>query len=986
MRVRAFVLSLLCALLMALPAVSQGVPTGTLSGHVTTVDGEALPGVLVTASSPSLQGTRTATTSENGDYTIPFLPPGPYRISFELEGFLTPQQDVKISAAQSTQLNADMAPSTVSEEIMVTGTYETISTTPQASSTYEKSFVESLPVEREIREAVLLTPGVADTGPGGDPRRRGISIAGALSYESLFLVNGVVINENLRGQPLSLFIEDALEETTTSVSGISAEYGRFGGGVVNVLTKSGGNEMHGTFRTALTNEDWQAATPETVDQADKINKRYEATLGGYLWKDKIWYFLAGRDFKAEEKFQTFLTNIPFDHIDDEKRYEGKLTLSPFTGHRLIGSYIKIKEDETGNRFQPEILDTASLVNRSLPQELKALNYTGVLTDNFFVEGQYSQREFTFQRSGSTFTDPIKGTLLVDTTNGNRWWSPTFCGVCRDEERDNENILAKGSWFLSSESMGSHDIAFGYDRFNDIRVADNHQSGSDYRVIISSTIIRNGQLFPRLISGNNATFLQWNPINIASQGTDFVTNSYFLNDKWRLNNHWSFNLGARYDANDGKNAAGQKVADDSRISPRLGLAYDPKGDGDWVFNANYGHYVASIANNQGDASSAGGNPAAFQFFYRGPDINPDPNAANLVSPEAALATIFNWYNSGGGSQANVRFINLPGVTTVIEGSLESPYTEEYSIGAAKRLGRRGVIRSDYVHRQAKSFYSLRTDLSTGSVRVQTSVGPFSGNKTVLENSDDGIEREYDGLHTQFQVRPTDRFSVGGTWTMSHLRGNFDGETAANGPIAATTFQFPQYKDPRWNNPSGDLSTDQRHRVRFWGVYDLVRNDHHKLSASVLQNYYSGVPYGAVGNVDPKLRAALPNGLPNPGYTVPPANVTYYFTARDAYHTDTITATDLSLNYSFQWSTFGKDVEVFLQPELLNVFNEQGKLRVDTSVLSATNDATLRPFNPLTDTPVEGVHWRKGPNFGAVPDGAENFYQQPRTFRFSVGLRF
>ncbi len=986
MRVRAFVLSLLCALLMALPAVSQGVPTGTLSGRVMTADGEALPGVLVTASSPSLQGTRTATTSENGDYTIPFLPPGPYRISFELEGFLSPQQDVKISAAQNTQLDADMSPSSVSEEIVVTGTYETISTTPQASSTYEKSFVEALPVEREIREAVLLTPGVSSTGPGGNPRRAGISIAGSLSYESLFLVNGVVINENLRGQPLSLFIEDALEETTTSVSGISAEYGRFGGGVVNVLTKSGGNEMHGTFRTAFTNESWEAKTPTTDELADKVNKRYEATLGGYLWKDKIWYFLAGRDFNEEENFQTFLTDIAFPHISDEQRYEGKLTLSPFAGHRLIGSYIKIDEEELGNRFQPEILDLASLVDRTLPQELMALNYTGVLTDNFFVEGQYSQRAFTFENSGSRFTDRIRGTLLVDGTFGYRWWSPTFCGVCRPEERDNENILAKGSWFLSSESVGSHDVSFGYDRFNDIRVADNHQSGSDFRIITTSTIIRNGQLFPRLISGNNATFIQWNPIDIASQGTDFVTNSYFLNDKWRLNNHWSFNLGLRYDANDGKNAAGQKVADDKRVSPRLGLAFDPKADGNWVFHLNYGHYVASLANNQGDASSAGGNPAAFQFFYRGPDINADPNAPNLVSAEEAIARVFNWYDTGGFGAANVRFINLPGVTTVIEGSLESPYTEEISAGLAKRLGRRGVIRTDYVRRKAKSFYALRTDLTTGRVNVQTSVGPFGGNRTVLANSDDGIEREYDGLHTQFQVRPTDRFNVGGTWTWSHLRGNFDGETAANGPVASVIQQFPEYKDASWNSPSGDLSTDQRHRFRLWGLYELVRHDHHKLSVSLLQNYFSGVPYGAVGNVDPKLRAALPNGLPNPGYAVPPANVVYFFSARDAYHTDTITATDLSLNYSFQWKTFGQDVEVFLQPEVLNVLNEHGKLRVDTTLLTATNNATMRPFNPLTDNPVEGIHWAKGPNFGDVPDGAEDFYQQPRTFRFSVGLRF
>ncbi|MFP5287751.1 MAG: carboxypeptidase regulatory-like domain-containing protein, partial [Thermoanaerobaculia bacterium] len=295
MRLRTLVLSAVCALLLALPVLSQGIPTGILSGRVTAQDGSALPGVLVTVTSPALQGTRTATTSESGDYNLPLLPPGEYTVTYELEGFLSPQQSVKISAAQTTRVDAEMAQATVSEEIVVTGTYETISTSATAATTYEKEFVEQLPVERNVRETVLLTPGASASGPGTNARNGNISISGAQSFENLFLVNGVVITENLRGQPFDLFIEDAIEETTTSVSSVSAEYGRFAGGVVNTITKSGGNELHGSFRTAFTNNDWESETPLTTLQTDKTNMRHEATLGGWIWKDKIWYFLAGRD-------------------------------------------------------------------------------------------------------------------------------------------------------------------------------------------------------------------------------------------------------------------------------------------------------------------------------------------------------------------------------------------------------------------------------------------------------------------------------------------------------------------------------------------------------------------------------------------------------------------------------------------------------------------------------------------------------------------
>lgn len=994
MRLRTLVLSAVCALLVALPALSQGIPTGTLSGSVTAADGSALPGVLVTVTSPALQGTRTATTSEAGDYNIPLLPPGEYQVTYELEGFLSPQQAVKISVSQTTRVDAEMAQATVSEEIVVTGTYETISTSAPAATTYEKEFVEQLPIERNIREAVLLTPGVAASGPGATTgRNRGISIAGSQSFENLFLVNGVVITENLRGQPFDLFIEDAIEETTTIVSGVSAEYGRFAGGVVNTITKSGGNELRGSFRTALTNQDWESVTPFGEEHTDKINKRYEATLGGWIWKDKIWYFLAGRDFEdlrsgTTTRLEPSHTVGSFDRGTNQQRYEGKLTLSPFSGHRLTASYIEIKEDDLGNFFGT-ILDTRSINDRSLPQELQALNYSGVITESFFVEAQYSERQFTFENSGSKFTDRIFGTLLVDNVSGHRWWSPTFCGVCRPEERDNENLLFKGSWFLSTESVGSHDFAFGYDSFDDVRVADNHQSGSDYRIILFDTIARGTNLYPVLLTDTNRNlgqFIQFNPILESSKGTSFVTNSYFINDRWRLNDHWSFNLGLRFDENDGEDASKKKVAKDSKLSPRLSATWDPKGDGNWIFNASYGEYVAAIASTQANATAQGGNPATITWFYQGPAINADPNAPNLIGPEEALNILFTWFDSQGGVNTPLpRSVNIPGATTVINGSLDSPHTTEYVLGAAKRLGSKGLFRADYVHREGHDFYANRTDIGTGNT---TSPSGQRANVTFIVNEDSILERVYDGLHTQFQFRPTDRFFVGGNYTWSHSRGNFEGETVANGPVASAVLSFPEYKDLRWNNPRGDLGTDQPHRARVWLVYDILTGGRNSLNFSLLQNYASGVPFGAVGAVDTRFNATTnPTGVVNPGYAIPPANVAYFFTNRDAFRTEAITSTDLSFNYAFQWNTLGKEVEIYLQPEVLNVFNEHGVINVNTAVQDATNTTgatRLLGFNPFTTTPAEGVHWRRGANFGKSIN--EFGYQLPRTFRLSLGFRF
>jgi outer membrane receptor protein involved in Fe transport len=999
MRLRTL-LCLACALLVALPALAQ-IPTATLRGQVSN-ENKGLPGVTVTVTSPNLQGARTTVTTSNGDYILPLLPAGDYTVKYELQGFQPLERNVTLASAQTTPIDINMTVEKVSEEIVVTGTAETISVTPQASTTYEKKLVEELPIQRDIRETVLLAPGVSSTGPS-----QAITISGSQSYENLFLVNGVVVNENLRGQPYNLFIEDAIQETTVSTSSVSAEYGRFGGGVVNTITKSGGNDVHASLRDSLTNDRWTAPTDRTIARTDKINNRYEATLGGYFLKDRLWYFGAGRNFKQTFTGTTIssaasgITGVAYPQINDEKRYEGKLTLSPFEGHRLIGSYIKIDRSEIGNVFG-NVLDTASLTNRELPQKLQALNYTGIFTDKFFAEAQYSKREQQFIGAGAKFTDRINGTLLLERATGFRFHAPTFCGVCVPESRNNNNTVVKGSYFLSNDTVGAHDMVFGYDTFDDIRQADNHQSGSDFRIYLSGITSQSGVIYPRVIGGPGATstYIQYNPILISSKGTNFRTNSLFYNDKWRFNDHWSFNVGVRYDKNDGSDSQGRKVAKDSRVSPRLAAAWDPKGNGDWVINLGASQYVTAIANTQADSTSQGGNPAQIRYWYQGPSIN--TGTGPLLTQNEVIKQIFDWFDSLGGtnpgSKVPIRDIFIPGGTSVIKGgSLESPYTQELSLGITKRLGTRGVFRADLIRRDSKAFYSVRTTLATGKVNTPNGLTDLS----VLENSDK-LQRQYTGLHTQAQYRFTDNFSLGGTYTLSELKGDVDGETTNNGPVASGDDSYPQYALKSFNNPRADLAADQRHRVRLWAVYDIFKNSHNALNLSVLQNYYSGTPYAAIGGVDTTAFVT------NPGFESPPTPVTYYYSKRDAFHTSNISATDLALNYSFSINgPFDKSYEIFFEPEVLNVFDHHGLIANNTTVLDATTTpfrcpgggttcangtpgATgFRPFNPFTTTPVEGpsgsgANFQRGANFGRPRSPLD--YQTPRTFRFSVGIRF
>lgn len=995
MKFKAFLLALGCAVLIALPAFAQGNPTGKLTGRVTS-DGQPLPGLTVTVSSPSLQGTRSTVTSSNGDYLFPSLPAGEYKVTYELQGLETVTKNVTLAAAQTQTQDVVMAVTRLEEEIVVTGNLETISQGSQAATTYSKTLVDALPVGRSVSEIVNLSPGVSATGPGKSSGTgiASIVISGAPSYENLFLVNGVVVNENLRGQPFDLFIEDAIQETTTATAGVSAEFGRFSGGVVNVITKSGGNKFSGSFRAGLTNQDWIADTPtnKVNPKKDEIVPTYEGTLGGPILRDRLWFFLAGRQFESESTNTTAApTSIPFDVVRDQKRYEGKLTYSLTPSHTVIGSYIDIEDNEDGNFFST-ILDRASLVNRETPQTLLSGNYTGIISQNLFLTAQYSEREFLFVGSGATSRDIINGTLMLDQSRSNaRYWSPTFCGVCKDEERSNENYLGKASYFLSTEKAGTHDFVVGYDRFNDIRASDNHQSGSDYRVFGTGAIIRGESISPVF---DENTVIQFNPIFLETKGTNFITNSYFVNDSWRLNDRLSLNIGLRYDANDGSNAEGNKVAKDSNISPRVALSFDPKGTGDWLFNASYGKYVAAIANSVGDSTSLAGVPATLQWQYSGPTVNLG-NPANPVGTADALRTLFNWFNSTGGpnNTADLIFVSIPGANSVIRDSLDSPNVVEYTVGVTKQLGGRGVVRADVIHRDYADFYSTVANLSTGRVQTPQGVADLS----LIQNDNSAFERTYDAVQTQFRYRLNDKIDFGGNYTWSHLRGNFDGETRNNGPVTGD-LTFPEYKRPEWNRPEGDLSADQRHKASLYGVWRVFNNDYHNLNVSLLESFASGLPYGAVGTARTR-DAANRFYIQNPGYVTPPTTVAYAYTAIDAYRTDDILHTDISINYGFKL----KGVEIYIRPEVRNLFNEDGLDTIDTrylnlTVFSAANTGATscsrggangtpgrcQPFNPYTETPVEGVHWQKGPLFGQP---ISTFgYQAARTYRFAVGLRF
>jgi hypothetical protein len=1011
-------LGILPLLVLTAQIVRAQTTTGTIVGRVLDEQGFSLPGVTVNVESASLQGARSMITSGNGDYIVGLLPPGVYTLSFQLTGFEHQRKMVTLAPTQTLPLDVTLGVARVAESIVVqAGSSATVLTqTPQVATNFQQDMIAKLPTNRDINVPILMAPGVHASGPGG-----AYSFAGAMSFESLFMVNGVTINENLRGQPNNLYIEDAIQETTVATDGISAEYGRFSGGLVNIITKSGGNLFSGSFRDTLNNDAWRpyvtgdAGHPFTGDcptcgpgggpsKVNMIVPQYEYVFGGPIMKDRIWFFTAGRLQNQSFAKNTAVLGIPYVAENKRQRYEAKVTASVNSNHRFESAYVNEALTAINDSYNSAVtMDLASLITRKTPQHLASLSYDGQLSPSVSIEARAAVRRFTFINSGARSTDSIDGTLMIDPSHNGRFWAPTFCGVCGSEKRDNDNAYVKVSFFKPTKRFGTHQLVAGYDTFDDNRFANNRQSGSDYRISVTTTKVLDGVIYPQLLNTDTdpdltSTWLRYNPVTPSMLGTSFRTHALFFNDNWRLAPRVTLSLGVRYDKNHGLDSAGNLVAHDSAISPRLGVVWDATGDGRWSLSASASRYVAAVNGAIADLSSAAGSPATFQWNYVGPSINPDLKApaASLVPTAQAIQQVFNWCDPdarGLCRNGTLQVLSVPGISVGIPNGLTSPNVMALAGGVSRQFQNRGVVRVDYSYRDYRDFYSQRIDLSTGTVTDQFG---DTTDLAILGNTNQ-LKRRYSGVTVSATYHADRRLDLGGNYTLSRLWGNFDGENSSSGPLASDIFQYPEYRQMSWYAPEGDLSADQRHRSTMWLNYEVPKL--RGLIVSVLEEAGSGLPYGAVGVGGGSGAVNATLYVPNPGYASPLANAseTYYYTARDAFRTEGTKRTDVAINYGYSVGSGIRKVDLFFQAQILNIFNTSdlcgcgaavfgngGASALSTIGQGISTNAPLVPFNPFTTVPVEGVNWSKSSSFGQAINRLA--FTSPPTLRLSFGVRF
>ncbi len=328
------VLLVLLLLSLAAPVAAQ-ITSGSLRGTVKDAQGAALPGVAVTAFSDALVARKmTAFTDQSGVYRFPSLPVGSYVIEAELAGFVkVRQEDVRIKLGGALGLDITLPQATVAEAITVNAEAPVVSVVSNAvSSNFDSQFFDKQPLPRNYYSLLASAPGVTldVTSESGSSM---MAYGGTGSTQNSYTLDGVNVADPADGNYWLLPSIQWMQEIQVGGLGANAEYGGYTGGIVNGVTKSGGNEFHGGVEAYYQPDSWVANnTPvEFGEQAPFKFHDYSLSLGGPITQDRLWFFLSGEDWEQDT------SPVGAERSTDRKvpRYLGKLTWQVGTDNRLM---------------------------------------------------------------------------------------------------------------------------------------------------------------------------------------------------------------------------------------------------------------------------------------------------------------------------------------------------------------------------------------------------------------------------------------------------------------------------------------------------------------------------------------------------------------------------------------------------------------------------------------------------------------------------
>jgi outer membrane receptor protein involved in Fe transport len=611
-------------------AVGQSIQYGNVTGTVLMPDGATMPGATVTLTSSALvSGRRSTTTSDRGTFVFLSLPPGSYTLSVGLMGFKTyTEEGVQVSAGSTASRAVTMELGEVTESVAVIAKAPTIDTKSSTiSTTFNENLLATLPTARDaFYDLALTAPGISSVG-SDESWLPSPAAYGTATNENVFLVNGVNTT-NPRGSSWGSLVNvnyNTVEEVRVLSLGTKAEYGSFTGAAIDVITKSGGNEFHGNLSYYEMLKAWDNQPSGTHHYGrnwlysksgdalvTKPSKDWEAnaTLGGPILKDKIWFY-AG----YARNWSDIDTPI-FEPLKEyrDKLFDIKVTSELAASHRLWFAY-HAERPSYGNESWGDTWDSTMIYNQHRVNDTMSAQYQWFASDRNLVSMKY----LGFQTDDEP-TIP-SGTDHPGYIN---WWKWDSYGVGGafpyvEAQKSKRSTLQADLTHYAEEFLGSHDLKFGvqYTRAQGDWMGGYFQGFANLAYPVPES---------RSIADMQAAGFEGFELYVRQETMNpYLTvrksesKGFFVDDEWVLNKRLTLNLGLRYDQDRAWYGKGKvyaqpdqpndindppatlrsrqgtgNVFDFKNWSPRIGATWSVTADNRTVLRANFGRYFAPLS--------------------------------------------------------------------------------------------------------------------------------------------------------------------------------------------------------------------------------------------------------------------------------------------------------------------------------------------------------------------------------------------------------
>ncbi len=809
-----------CVLVLVLAhAGLEAATTGHLAGIVTDGQGAPLPGVTAVLTSDVLiGGQQVQVTNANGEFLFALLPPGVYRVRTDLPGFQPVEVETRVSLDRTTTLRIPMPATQFEAEIEVRDVAPVVNTTQvDTSQIFDQEYLKRATVGaagRDYLSVIGNAAGVAGTA--------NVSVYGSLGSENVYLVDGLNTTDPVTATFGTNFNFDAIQEVSFLTGGYEAEFGQATGGIVNLVTKSGGNEFSGTFDVRYRDSSfYESGDHFDPDVNDSKFQDFSATLGGPLVRDRVWFFVSAENVlsKSTPAYSNVGDFQPGTRAYEGWNYIGKLTWQMTDNLRGIfkvsGDPATIDNVDTGPYTSPEADARQEQGGDIYQAELNA-----VLSDSALLTAQVGVNRANLEAG------PMSGDLdtpgYIDV-----WTGVTSVNYFnyQDSNRDRDQARLTFTRFVD-ELVGAHEVKAGVE-YNKLAF-DSRNFYTGNRAFQVFTIDDELPIPSFDQDGDGLMdyqmFVEY-PLETARDWRSSTGEMWtgFIQDAWRPLPNLTVKPGVRYESIDFVNTAGEDVATLDRWQPRVGVAWDVAGNAKSVLRASWGRFMHP---------SALGLPDNYPGIVDGTDIYQGyeywcgvQNVCNPVVLELRYGEPYIHVDQFGNEHAyyfDERFGGGEPNRTLEQlglGDIEGPYAEELILAFEQQLMQNTSVELSWVDKKTRALFGDTCLNNTWMLFGEGQPFDYDDRATWTPEvacTDFAVAnipymlRDYTGYIVKLESREAEWLHLLASYTWSESMGSTDEDPAGG------------YDEPDWDvfpltfyNKYGYMADDRRHRVKVSG---------------------------------------------------------------------------------------------------------------------------------------------------------------------------